>query len=505
MKNKFLIVAAIFIALCMAEASAESAIMVTDYTIYPEVFMPNDIGTIKVTVKNAGDTSAGIQQVRLYAPGFESITGIYSSVGSLGAGQSTTFTFAIKAPGSDGTYSPEVWIDVGSAQDVRYPVSVQIDSSDVSIVPSNIPSTISSEGGRIELNIANLRSNQINSVIVTPEADGVTFTPYEHYVGNLKPGNSSTVAFDMVASKSGQKDLTFEVSFKNGDNTHEVSEIVSVLVEVEPQIDVSLHDETVAISQGESELRFVLANKGDNTIKDIEFSWVQQEEKIVPVGSSNKKYISSIDADEEAEITYLVAAKSGIELGVYPLTVSLIYTDINSLRRNQTSEIGVFVGGITQFDVSLQEMRGGTTTLSIANIGINPAYSVVIKIPQQIGFVTTGSTSVAMGGLNADDYTFASFQITQMNVSGRQTEIGKLTVEVQYTDATGARRSDLNEIELDSSGTGTGSRTPMHEGTGSPSHAFPSSYIATGGILIVLIVLLWKRKKIAEYLRRKQT
>lgn len=526
MKIKYLILAIILVAFLVTEADADIAITVTDYTVYPEVFMQNDIGTIKVTVNNGGSTSANVQQVNLYAPNFGVITGSYSGVGSLGAGQSTTFTFALKATGGDGTYFPEVWITAEGISTIKYPIPVQVDSASVSIMPSNVPSTISSGVGKIEISVANSRSNQINGVTVMPEADGITFTPSQYYVGNLQPGDSNSTAFDMATSKSGQKDINLKVSFKNGDNTHTVSKTISTLVEVEPQVDVSLNEETVAISQGESELKFVLANNGDAAIKDLGFSWAEQDGSIVPVGSSNKKYVSSIGAGEKAEITYRVAAKAGLTLGVYQLTANLIYTDTNDNRKNQTSDIGIFVGGVTEFDVTLQDVSGGITTLSIANIGVNPAYSVVVKIPQQSGIVTTGSNSVAMGPLSSGDYTSASFQITQMNAStfqipqtnasrgqagagSSQTNFSRgqagagsnLTVEIQYTDATGVRRSVTKEVGLSASaGTFATSTSTFGRSQSSPWLS-ASPYIV---VAVLALVLVWKRKKVMEYLKRRR-
>lgn len=522
MRIKFLIVAIILVAFLVTEASATTAISVANYTVYPEVFMSSDTGTIKVTIKNGGDTSANIQQVQLYAPNFGLITGSYSGVGSLGAGQSTTFTFALKAMGSDGTYFPEVWITAEGVNTIKYPIPVQVDSATVSIVSSNVPSTVSSGGGSMEISVANLRSNQINGVTVTPEADGITFTPSQYYVGNLQTGGSSSIAFGMAVTKSGQKNINLKVSFKNGDNTHIIYKTVSTLAEVEPQVDISLNEETVAISQGESELKFVLANNGNSAIKDLEFSWLEPSGNIVPVGSSSKKYVSSISAGGKAEVTYRVSAKAGLALGVYQLTANLLYTDINGNRKNQTSDIGVFVGGVTEFDITLQEVSGSTTTLSIANVGVNPAYSVVVKIPQQSGFVTTGTNSVAMGDLNSGDYTYTSFQITQMNASSRgqaggsasipanfsrrQTEAGNnLTVELQYTDATGVRRSVTKEVGLsasasESAGTLTASTSRFGRSQSSPLLS-ASPYIV---VAVLALVLVWKRKKIAEYLKRRR-
>jgi len=168
---------------------------------------------------------------------------------------------------------------------------------------------------------------------------------------------------------------------------------------------------------------------------------------------------------------------------------------------------------------------------------------VVVSIPQQPNYSTSGTSSSSLGNLEAGDYTLASFQITStssnmtttqlpsfdrsamgntppdMNFSGGRNMFtnqsfsamtgNQLIVQIAYTDLFGVRQTVQKQVDL-SSGSASGFTT--RTGTQGTSGLFPGGfsdqsqssgsnnslmYVAIGvaGIIIIVAVIQLGRKK----------
>jgi hypothetical protein len=180
------------------------------------------------------------------------------------------------------------------------------------------------------------------------------------------------------------------------------------------------------------------------------------------------------------------------------------------------------------------------------NTGANTASSVVVSIPTQLSYSTSGTSSTSVGNLDAGDYTLASFSLTSttnnitlnrtrqspsfnrtgtngppsggnftggpgmfMNNSFSRTGNNQLLVQIAYTDVFGVRQTIQKQVSLSSgSSSGFSSRTGTQSSSGnfngglsSQSQSTGSSnsfiYIAIGvvGIIIVVAVIQLGRKK----------
>jgi hypothetical protein len=251
----------------------------------------------------------------------------------------------------------------------------------------------------------------------------------------------------------------------------EVSYSIVFRVEEGATIDVSDVDLAGLKPGEETKLKFTITNIGNSPLQNLVFSWNEGEGVILPVYSDNTKYIGYIDAGESIELEYTVVADANAEAGLYQLDLSCEFEDGNGGSGEiLNTTTGVFVGGETDFDVTFSESSAGGTSLSVANIGNNPAYSVTVRIPQQENFKVQGSTASIVGNLDEGDYTIVSFQVTsasqglggtgaanitqqrQLSEGDRQklresfsqrnaSENNNLKVLIEYTDATGVRRT----------------------------------------------------------------
>ncbi|VVB99682.1 NPCBM-associated, NEW3 domain of alpha-galactosidase [uncultured archaeon] len=245
----------------------------------------------------------------------------------------------------------------------------------------------------------------------------------------------------------------------------------------------------------QTDLQFSLSNLGGTTVSNILFAWTEANGLILPLGSDNKKYISTLQPGESSTISYTVAADPNMTPGIYPLTVTMTFSDFNGTQ-TRSSQVGLIVGGTTDFDVSSEVLSTGQLSLSIANVGSNNAGAVVVKIPPQPGVSIAGSNVVILGNLNKGDYSLANFSL-QSNVAGDRNSFqvgqrqarggstvneanatggavqspgagstpgiargGGLTLEIDYTDTTGIRQIVQKPFQLSSrasaSGLGTG-------------------------------------------------
>lgn len=206
-------------------------------------------------------------------------------------------------------------------------------------------------------------------------------------------------------------------------------------------------------------LKFTINNVGSAPLRELTFQWENEDDIILPVGSDNTKYIKYIDVGESKELEFDVIASTNADPDLYKLDLFLTYSDpVTGEDKEINTKAGVYVGGATDFDVSLSDTSNGELTFSIANIGSVAASSVTVKIPNQQGWKIMGSNSVIIGNLNEGDYTIASFTMIPTTIRTPDTSTQKggqdmstVKVDVVYTDSRGNRNTIKKEVSVDSS------------------------------------------------------
>jgi len=222
----------------------------------------------------------------------------------------------------------------------------------------------------------------------------------------------------------------------------------SVYTQMELPIDVEnkesaeiIHiDKSVLVPGKQSDLQFTINNVGRAPLKDLSFYWESESDSVLPVGSDNTRYIDYIGVGQSREVKYQVIADTNVDPGLYELTLHL-----DSDTDNMTTKAGVYVGGNTDFDVSLSDSSGSQKSFTIANIGSNPAYSVLVSVPEQQGWSVNLPGSTIIGNLNNGDYTVATFTL--------QSELGRgsadaLNIQIAYTNTMGEREVVSKEVKV---------------------------------------------------------
>jgi hypothetical protein len=200
--------------------TAVSDIAVTSYQINPAIFMQDDTGTLKVTITNTGDQTEAINRVELLSDRLKVVNyQTYDKVGNLGPGNSLEFTFMLDAGQTDGTYFPIFYADFTNDGSMRYPIPVKVDNT--GIVASIISAPTSFSPGnkeKITLSIGNIRENEVNSVYIIPQGDGIRTTQSAIFVGTLGPDEQKEVTFEVIADEP--TEMSFNISWRNGPNEH---------------------------------------------------------------------------------------------------------------------------------------------------------------------------------------------------------------------------------------------------------------------------------------------
>ena len=252
---------------------------------------------------------------------------------------------------------------------------------------------------------------------------------------------------------------------------------LSLDVESSDSAEIVYIDKTSLIPGEENNLKFTINNVGNAPLRDLSFSWQNNEKVILPVGSDNTKYVKYIDIGDSAELNYRVIADSNAEPGLYELSLSLQYDDSSSGETTEISTIaGVYVGGETDFRVAFSESTAEETSFSIANTGSNPAYSIAVTLPKQEDWTIKGSNSVIIGNLENGDYTIAGF-VLQPNTNKDGIP---LKVQIEYTDTSGKSHIIDKEVLLDSSSITVADTS----GTGDKSNP-----LRTFGIVLVVLIV----------------
>ena len=270
-------------------------------------------------------------------------------------------------------------------------------------------------------------------------------------------------------------------------------------------------------------LLFKVENWGTKKAENVVFELLPEYPFSLDTGVSAIKELGTIGGLQTGENAYLIKYKVKVDKDAIDgeNEIKLKYTYGNGAFSSIKTFNVTISNPRTDFDVVVQDSTATSTTLAIANIGANDAYSVIVRIPEQENFRTTGTSANIIGNLNAGDYTLVSFQITSNtgianipSTGGNITQIrsfnrtatnismvrgGNLAVEISYTDTLGIRRTIQKEVRLDTSGT-TGISTRTQSTTLGSQLQIPSGglmYIGIGvaGIIVIVVIFKFRKRK----------
>ena len=210
---------------------AAALVYVSGYESDPQVFYPYETGTITVHVTNAANASVGISQPNLIDPHFHVLNlNSFSTMTNVGPGATVDYTFLVTVDPPDGTYLPIFTVSAegwGSSA-IHSSLKIKVDSTDVRASIAKKPDTFSvSKKDTVNVSIVNPRDGDVSDVLIIPQGYGIDVSPAESFVGVLNAGGSIQVPFEVTPNQQ-QSNLSFQVSFRNGDNKHTISAVLPI-------------------------------------------------------------------------------------------------------------------------------------------------------------------------------------------------------------------------------------------------------------------------------------
>jgi hypothetical protein len=315
-----------------SETSAVAQVAITNVSLDPAIFMQDDQGTLTVRITNSGTSPVAIGRIELLSDELRVVNyQTYDKVGTLGTGNSLSFTFLLEADGKDGTYFPIFYVDFTDSGSMRYPVPVKVDDTQVMVSVVKSPDTFSAgEEDQITLSVSNPRDNELNSVTIIPGGQGITSSQSAIFIGTLKPDEEKQVTFGITPDQS--TDLVFDISYRNGPNQHHDTLTLPVKMG-DRKVAAELVVNSIEVTGGGASMTI----SGDVTnagLKDAKSVTVTVGEPARPVDPDPIYVIGALEPDDFSsfEITCMAQGASKI-----PLVVS--YRDEDGKTYQETFEV----------------------------------------------------------------------------------------------------------------------------------------------------------------------
>ena len=393
-------------------------------------------------------------------------------------------------------------------------------------------------GETVELTVSvqNVGSKDLTDVEISIEPEypfsqvsGESLTKTISFLEARQDEDDATLVKFKLKVDSDVSDGTYDVYIVASDSDSDSSVSNTVEVEVQgkeyAQI-VTISESSIDVATVET-IEFEITNTGSSPLTNMAVSWDESTGVILPVYSSNTKYISSLGVGESVIVAYSVMADVNADPGLYQLDITLEFEDYDSNTTTINTKAGLFVGGSTDFDLSYSESDEGEVSLSLANVGNNEAYSVKVSIPEQDNFQATGSSSTIVGNLEKGDYTITSFSISQVsgmpsaddeNSSGGIAEAqssepspedmeamqeemeakSELLVLIEYTDSAGQRHSVEKAVQVEELTGGSMAAGSMPGGPGGQSSSNNYIWYGAAALVIVVVGLNYRKKKMLK-------
>jgi len=289
---------------------------ISGYEISPAVFYPGETGTVTVHVTNAANTSLWVSDPNLLDPHLKIMNSdAFSTSTSIGPGQTFDYNFVVIADGSDGTYFPlfTVSTNIYGGKAVHSQIMLKIDSTPVRASISLKPDTFSvSNKDTVNVSIVNSRKGDITNLLIVPETAGANISPQESFVGTLQSGASVQVPFSITPDMA--TDVTFHVSFHNGDNVHTTDVVLPINIgENKLGAQIVVNNIEISSSGSTTTLKGDVTDNGLTAAKSV---LVTVGSPAKPVDPNPEYAIGNLEPDDFSsfEVTYIATQPGAIPL-----------------------------------------------------------------------------------------------------------------------------------------------------------------------------------------------
>ena len=315
--------------------------------------MPGDEGILRVTLKNAEPTntyayatvigsttytstdSVGAEFNNIWITKSEDSNGKevratlnYENTGYLAPTASFELIFQIIAEDGikEGLYFPKINIDIETFTDAIFPIPLNVSNATVELIETSVPSKISQSGAtQIDFSVVNNRASAVNNIIITPqEHEGITFSPESVFLESLNGDSAEEITFSLNPLSLGFHNVTFNMSFKNGNNIH--YEELTTKIEVIDTLDVGSVFTTIprSITQGKSSrISLEVYNAKTESITGVIVTPIT-DAIVLP----SQYFIGAMDPDDVFSASFDIYTED-LDLGTYDLEFDVSFKQDN--------------------------------------------------------------------------------------------------------------------------------------------------------------------------------
>ncbi len=344
-------------ACCSHVSAADPTVLITDYTVSPSVLAPDGYGTIRVTLTNtaasaslresSGVSSAGefqttkstdipavIDSVHLIGGDIRVIDGSYQHFGAIGPGQSVDVTFSIQAPGKEGLYFPEVWVEINGGKNVRYPIPVNVNTDSLVMrSPTLVISKQMSESVNpgdsfpVVLVISNAGAIRASDIVLTTSTSTTSLGakgPNTLTIDPLNGGENQTVTLEFITDRFvdvGLQKIRLGIDYKLPDGTQRhQDETIEVPIKGKAELGfVSVDTTPRRVVEGTAfDLTIRIENTGTGEAKQVTATID------LPMTGNRQSFIGKIKPNNDAPALFILDGGAG---GTYDYDVTINYTD----------------------------------------------------------------------------------------------------------------------------------------------------------------------------------
>jgi hypothetical protein len=369
-----LLVAAAGAATTVTVTSSQDAVTqvyVSGVELDPSVFYPNEPGTITVHVTNGSNLTVTLGDSDLIDPNVNVLNkNSFQMKTNVGPGATVDYIFLVTMDPPDGTYIPIFTVSPTVGNSIHASFKVVVDSTDVRSSISKKPDSFSiSKKDTVNVSVINPRAGDVTDVLIVAEGTGADVTPLESFVGTLKAGSSIEVPFQIIPSR--QSNLTFHVSFKNGNNKHVSDVVLPLSIGTDKLAAQPIVNNLAIVSQGPS--YYLTGDVSNAGITDAKSMVLTVADPAKPVEPYAEYAIGSLASDDFSsfELTFVAGDLASVPLQIqWKDSDGNTFSTVKNLDLRYISASGT--SGSRTGSSGSSSSAGSATGSSTARTGGNP-------------------------------------------------------------------------------------------------------------------------------------
>ncbi|MCX6819563.1 MAG: hypothetical protein NT129_06225, partial [Candidatus Aenigmarchaeota archaeon] len=293
-----------------------------------------------------------------------------------------------------------------------------------------------------------IKSIKIDSPIIMKS------TLYQDSLGSLGPtkATSATIRFDVpLGTQTGfyTMELLVEACEASGSCSNFVHNSV-VTVQSTSDLEIVSVEPTELTAGETANLEFTLMNHGDSALSNAVLSWADSKGNILPLGSDNRKFVSSIAGNDKVKVPVSIVVNPDATPGIYLLDVNIKYDDKTGNENIVSSSVGLKITGDFNFIATTESqdiITPGTTgnvNIKIANAGSQNAALMIIKILNSE--LEVMPSLIYVGKVKSDDYDTEKISVK----AGSAMAPGKYTmiIAMEYKDIFGNSYNETKAVDV---------------------------------------------------------